>query len=215
MHMRPRTGPVRIGHHAPAHRSRGASTRAQDGRSVIRIGATPAPFVRAATRWISRSEVVIAWCPPHAEPSHRFRSRDQDVGSMGAGTPRERARDVATALPLSPSPHVPAPVGRGSGPGTPRARSARHAPVLPDCPQSQGPETAYQSPTLLTAVDRQATPARGAHAAGCAVCCLAVRARQASGMDMLCQPRTPLVILSEVYDRTIHALDCTNFAPLV
>ncbi len=68
---------------------------------------------------------------------------------------------------------------------------------------------------VVTAPDGQATPTINAKEAGVGARRLAVRARLATGMKMLLQPGDALVVIEEVYDRKVHAVDRTRFALLV
>jgi len=47
---------------------------ADDGWTIILIGAVPSSFVGAAVRRIARVAVFVAFLPPHSETSHRFPS---------------------------------------------------------------------------------------------------------------------------------------------
>lgn len=63
---------IRVFDDAQAHLPTLAPDRADDGRSVIVIGAVPALFVGPASRWVCRVAVFSAFFPPRSETSHRF-----------------------------------------------------------------------------------------------------------------------------------------------
>ena len=69
--------------------------------------------------------------------------------------------------------------------------------------------------TALTAPDGQATAMIDAKEARCAVARVAVRARQPVGMKVLHQPGCALLIVEQIYDWKVHALDFSHFARLV
>jgi hypothetical protein len=147
--------------------------------------------------------VFIAFFPPHSETSHRFRSLDQEGGRW-----LQMLRvGVQAMAPLQHrflrQPNFPRQLG---------ARLSLEHPAQDQHDMHRCKLTAREDGatikmihalTPLTAVDRQATPAICAKEAGFGVCRLAVRALEPSGMEVLFQPSTPLIIIEEVYDRKI------------
>ncbi len=69
--------------------------------------------------------------------------------------------------------------------------------------------------TLVTAPHGQPAPTIHAKEAGVGAGCKAVWALLTSGMEMLLQPGDALLVIKEVYDRKVHAVDLTSFALLV
>jgi hypothetical protein len=91
---------VSVVNHSQAHLPALAADRADNGRSVIVVGAVSRPFIGPSTRWIIRISVKFAFFPPRSETSRLFQSADLAKDHQAAATPHWTGWHVAYREPF-------------------------------------------------------------------------------------------------------------------
>src|SRR3712207_1606482 len=124
MHMRPQRGALCISDDSQPNLPRFATYSTQNRRSVIRVGAAPASFVRPPTRCVRRVKMFLTFFPPHSETFHHFRWHDQARACLVASLPLAPVSGAATSTPFSRSVRFRALVVRWAVLAAPHARSA-------------------------------------------------------------------------------------------